>query len=56
VGCAGLLVVIEMKEYDILFETGEVGKLVSQLDRMAKDGSYVKWMAIEIFLGQPLYS
>ncbi len=32
------LEVIEMKEYEILYDTGEARKLVAQIKRMAKEG------------------
>lgn len=32
------LMVAEMKEYDILFDTGTARKLVAQINRMAKEG------------------
>jgi len=42
--------VIEMKEYEILFDTGKVRKLVAQINRMAKEG----WQAKSIGgLGAP---
>jgi hypothetical protein len=42
--------VIEMKEYEILFDTGKVRKLVAQINKMAKEG----WQAISIGgLGAP---
>ncbi len=42
--------VIEMKEYEILYDTGEARKLVAQINRMAKEG----WQAKSIgALGAP---
>jgi len=39
-----------MKEYEILYDTGEARKLVAQINRMAKEG----WQAISIgALGAP---
>jgi hypothetical protein len=48
---AGLsLEVIELKEYEILYDTGEARKLVAQINRMAKEG----WQAKSIGgLGAP---
>jgi hypothetical protein len=44
------LEVIEMKEYEILYDTGEARKLVAQINRMAKEG----WQAKSIgALGAP---
>ena len=34
--------VIEMKEYEILYDTGEARKLVAQINRMAKEGWQAK--------------
>jgi len=39
--------VVEMKEYDILLDTGTARKLVEQINRMAKEG----WQAKSIGLG-----
>jgi len=42
--------VVEMKEYDILYDTGEARKLVAWINRMAKEG----WQAKSIgALGAP---
>jgi hypothetical protein len=42
--------VIAMKEYEILYDTGEARKLVAQINRMAKEG----WQARSIgALGAP---
>jgi hypothetical protein len=42
--------VIEVKEYEILYDTGEARKLVAQINRMAKEG----WQAKSIgALGAP---
>jgi hypothetical protein len=42
--------VIKMKEYEILFDTGRVRKLVAQINKMAKEG----WQAKSIGgLGAP---
>jgi hypothetical protein len=44
------LEVIGMKEYEILYDTGEARKLVAQINRMAKEG----WKAKSIgALGAP---
>ncbi|MFB0569054.1 MAG: hypothetical protein ACETV0_05510 [Nitrososphaeria archaeon] len=44
------LAVVEMKEYEILFDTGTARKLVKQINRMAKEG----WQAKSIGgLGAP---
>jgi len=43
-------VILEMKEYEILFDTGTARKLVAQINRMAKEG----WQAKSIGgLGSP---
>jgi hypothetical protein len=34
--------VIELKEYEILYDTGEARKLVSQINHMAKEGWQAK--------------
>lgn len=42
---------VKMKEYDILYDTGEARKLVAQMNQMAKEG----WRAKSIGgLGEPL--
>jgi hypothetical protein len=42
--------VIELKQYEILYDTGEARKLVEQINRMAKEG----WQAKSIgALGAP---
>ena len=37
-----ILVVVEIKEYEILYDTGEARKLVTQINRMAKEGWQAK--------------
>ena len=45
-----IIVIVEMKEYEILYDTGEARKLVAQINRMAKEG----WQAKSIgALGAP---